>query len=310
MTGRTVSIALVATALALACSDSPTAPPGLRSPDGVMLVVRREAGRLSIYAVLPDGSRELRLTNGNADDTDPRWSPDGRQILFVSNRDSANGMPRAEIWIMAPDGSRQRRLFAGASAAESPRWSPDGRRIVLEQHQWTVEPYFRLYVMNADGSGVRPLAGDGGNDRSPEWSPDGQHILFYSSSLLVMNADGSGAQRLSNASLCAGQIGGARWSPDGSRIVYTCATTSGSSISVMNADGSAPVAITPPGSFGYDPDDGGPVWSRDGSRIAFTSPREVYRYQVWVVSASGGTPTQVTSGTADTFVADWGPPWR
>jgi TolB protein len=126
-----------------------------------------------------------------------------------------------------------------------------------------------------------------------------------------MNADGSGARRLSTDAGCAGQTEDAHWSPDGARIVYSCGWSYGENIYVMNADGSAPVAITPPGIFGsYYPSDIGPVWSPSGDRIAFSSPRGSFTYQAFVVPASGGNPAPVTSGSITTFVSDWGPPSR
>lgn len=311
------SIALVTTALALACSESPTAPRGLRGAGGVMLVTRMEANHSNLYAVLPDGSKELRLTNDDFDDTDPAWSPDGRQILFVSNRDTVNGIPRSDIWIMEGDGSGQRRLYMGAAPSAHPRFSPDGRSIVFGEYQPSAEPFFHLYVMHADGSAVSLLAGDGLDDTAPEWSPDGKRILFLSLTasgsryVSVMNADGTGARRLSTDAGCAGQVEDARWSPDGSRIVYSCGASYGVNIYVMNADGTGPVALTPPGVFGsYYPSDIGPVWSPNGDRIAFSSPRGTFSYQAFVMPASGGIPAQVTNGTVGTFVSDWGPPSR
>ena len=52
-----------------------------------------------------DGSERMYLTNGSAEDDNPRWSPDGQKIAFVSNRDE-----QPEIYIMSPDGSNQTRL--------------------------------------------------------------------------------------------------------------------------------------------------------------------------------------------------------
>lgn len=304
--------ALGALALGAACADAPTAPsPGLRGPDGVFLIMREQDDHYDLYAALADDSKELRLTNNDVDDIDATWSPDGRQILFLSSRDSVNGqnVGRMDVWAMAPDGSRQRRVFASAWSSYHPRWSPDGRHIVFV-HYFQTAPFFRLYVMNADGSGATPLAADGEDDQSPEWSPDGGRILFVNSSggVSVMNADGTGARAISTAADCAGEIYSARWSPDGTRIAFSCGTSTGESISMMNADGSNPMPITPAGVMGsYYPADIDPVWSPAGDRIAFSSSRSSPNYQVHVVSAAGGTPTPVTASTIGSFASDWGP---
>jgi Tol biopolymer transport system component len=78
------------------------------------------------------------------------WSPDGRSILFASQRDHPDGY--RDIYAMRPDGSGVRRLTR--LNAETPAWSPDGRYIVFAAPGG-------LGVMRADGSGVTllPIAG-------------------------------------------------------------------------------------------------------------------------------------------------------
>ena len=73
-----------------------------------------------------DGSNPRNLTNNSARDRSPTWSPDGRHIAFVSNRDGNGGYA---IYVMGSDGSNPRRLTD--HPAESPSWSPDGRHIAF-----------------------------------------------------------------------------------------------------------------------------------------------------------------------------------
>ena len=88
------------------------------------------------------------------DDGMPDFSPDGRRIVFTSNRDR-----QAEIYVMNRDGSGQRRLTHRPGDDFMPRFSRDGGRIAFTSLPGTV------MVMNADGSGLRRIAA--GTD--PDW---------------------------------------------------------------------------------------------------------------------------------------------
>src|SRR5438105_2493799 len=89
-------------------------------------------------------------------DGDPAWSPDGRRIVFVSDRISANG-DREAVYVMRADGSGVRRLTHDRASDACPSFSPDGTRIVF---LWKAKPWGdtgAIYVMRADGSGQKRL---------------------------------------------------------------------------------------------------------------------------------------------------------
>jgi Tol biopolymer transport system component len=140
-----------------------------------------------------------RLTNNNASDASPSWSPDGERIAFSSDRDG-----NYEIYVMnADDGSEQTRLTEESEFDGSPSWSPDGERIAFDSNRGNQRG---IFVMNADdGSGVTRLSDGTG----PAWSPDSEKIAFTSArdaddesdynAIYVMNstgADSSNATRL------------------------------------------------------------------------------------------------------------------
>ena len=73
-----------------------------------------------------DGSSQTRLTKNPVRRWQPVWSPDGRQIAFVSQRDG-----NYEIYVMNADGSNQTSLTQNPVSDEQPVWSPDGRQIAF-----------------------------------------------------------------------------------------------------------------------------------------------------------------------------------
>lgn len=297
----------------VACGDGSTSP--LNDPRGTMLVVSGTGSASEIYAMRPDGSERLQLTHNAVLDGDPDWSPDGRQIVYVSGVDSEPGAParRRDVFLMSADGSGSHRIFqaAGGAGAAHPRWSPDGSRISFDSFDPTVGG-FEPYVMNSDGSNVKLLRAMPGENFGLEWSPDGTRFLFLSNrsprflwTLYIMAADGSSDVQLSDDAACNSNLGrAAQWSRDGSRIAFSCATNFGSWISTMRANGTDLVIVTIPGT-----EDFGPVWSPNGAQIAFASNRGGIGgnpvSQVYLINAAGGAVSQITNGDARNVVNAW-----
>ena len=126
----------------------------------------------------------------------PVFSPDGKQIAFMSARD---GNP--EIYVMNADGSSQTRLTTDPASDISPSWSPDGKQIAFASDR---DGSYEIYVMDADGTGQRRLTTNLESDIDPAFSPDGKQIVFTSNrdannELYTMNADGSGQTRFTAA---------------------------------------------------------------------------------------------------------------
>jgi TolB protein len=291
--------------------DGPTSV--LNDPQGVMLVVSGSSSE--IYLMRPDGSDRQQLTHNSIPDTDPDLSPDGRQIVYVSGVDSVPGAParRRDVFLMNVDGSGSHRIFqaAGGAGAAHPRWSPDGSRISFDSYDASAGG-FQPYVMNGDGSNVRLVRVMAGENFGLEWSPDGTRFLFVSNrgprvlwTLYSMPVDGSSDQQLSDDNACHSNVGrSAQWSPDGSRIAFSCVTSLGSWISSMQYDGQDIDIVTVPAT-----QDSGPVWSPTGAQIAFTSNRAAVNgdpvSQVYVTNAQGGPLSQVTFGAVRSVVNAW-----
>lgn len=102
----------------------------------------------------------LTFTTGSdgvlGDDSMPDFTPDGRRIVFTSNRDR-----QGEIYVMNANGSGQRRLTRRAGDDWAPDVSPDGTRIAFTQLPGTI------WTMNGNGSGLKRLT----RGTDPDWRP-------------------------------------------------------------------------------------------------------------------------------------------
>ena len=125
--------------------------------------------RYEVSIIDGDGSNEKRLTNNSTDDTAPSLSPDGKKVVFVSERTG-----QSEIFVMNSDGSDQRRLTTNTAADWSPTWSPDGSQIFFGRN-WPD----RVWVMNADGTGATNLSSGGyASEYGIQPSPDGRYVAY------------------------------------------------------------------------------------------------------------------------------------
>jgi dipeptidyl aminopeptidase/acylaminoacyl peptidase len=104
------------------------------SPDGrqvayVQVHVDRPNNRYhrAIYLVPTEGGTPRRFTQGRGGDRQPRWSPDGRRLAFVSSRDDEQG----QIYLIDIAGGEAQQLTNALNGASDPAWSPDGRRIAF-----------------------------------------------------------------------------------------------------------------------------------------------------------------------------------
>jgi dipeptidyl aminopeptidase/acylaminoacyl peptidase len=306
------------------------------SPDGtqVAFVVREldlSANEFfsNLWIVPVGGGEARRFTSSLKTDSAPRWSPDGKWLAFLANRESkrrpdGDGPPKTQVWVMSAGGGEAQPVTdVKGGVTGSLAWSPDGRQIAFTAQEPQTEDeqkrlkekrdmvvvgeatkMSQLWVADVASRNARQLTTDRADSSGPAWSPDGQAIAFVRrptpnpddgllSDILIIPAAG-GAPRLLVKN--PGPDADPRWSPDGRSIAYLAGDRAQSGgqndVMVVAATGGEPVNLT----RAFDRDESNPVWSPDGKVISFEANIGANRY-FFSVPAAGGPVKPLCGGT-------------
>jgi Tol biopolymer transport system component len=189
------------------------------APDGSSFVyTSRASGNWDIYSQRVGGKNPVNLTpDSTADDTQPVFSPDGKQIAFHSDRDGGG------IFVMGASGENVKRI---TDSCYDPAWSPDGSQIVcattLATPTLRLASQSQIFLANVTTGERRALTPLASNAVQPNWSPHGYRIAYWAEiqgrlNIWTIPAGGGGPVAVTNdAPIDWNPV----WSPDGSYLYF------------------------------------------------------------------------------------------
>jgi formylglycine-generating enzyme required for sulfatase activity len=266
------------------------APSGKLEPaklKGTIVFVSNRSGSLKIWSMSANGKNAKQLTKSEGADADPRFSPDGKRILYTTLR---GGYP--EVWVMNRDGSDPKKITNGSQA----NWSPKADAIVFINDNQT----FVCDLATGKERLVTPKAWE--RCGVPAFSPDGQHVAVASRhtgsiGIYLVSLDGKQNAALKTEEPCCTPC----WSKDGKKILFQ--TTKGH-IHEVGIDGKGADQLT----FGNDVQHDA-RYSPDGTMIVFCrAPDPNGPWQICVQRLGGDEDDFVTlTKEGSNQLPDWHP---
>ncbi len=303
----------------IAASDADEAQPAW-SPDGTRIAfvsARDHGGRLvpalntsalesyllstngDLFLVPALGGTAARLVE---DAHYPSWSPDGKRIVFMSNRDG-----RVNLWTIASDGGVPVRLTTSETIDFHPAWSPDGKWIVYGSGRPAdlQGVLFNLRVVGAGGGASRPLTEDFYYVADPAWSADGRAVVFSGDRQGILNLwrfpfrDGRRDGPITRVTLGQGQDLGASIARDGRALAFS-ALRSEPDIWELALGAATARPVTHGGAPDY------PQLSPDGKTLLVQS-NQTGQLSVWTMDLEGRFLSRLSPGLEREPQARWSP---
>jgi len=249
------------------------------------------SGYKELYTCDYDGENPRQLTNQQTINLSPRWSPNGKMIVYTSYK---NGNP--DLWLLTLGDNRNRVISSHSGLNSAPAWSPDGRYLAMTLSK---DGDAEVYLISPEGVVVRRLTDSWGIDSSPTWSPSGKEIAFTSDrgglpQVYVMSSDGGNVRRLTYEN---DYNDSPAWSPKGDKVLFVSRLNNGFQIYSIDVTGENLRRLTLQGS------NENPHWSPDGLHIVFSSNRSG-KYQIYTMNWDG-SEQKIISNEGNNYNPDW-----
>ena len=224
------------------------------------------------------GNRAVRqLTGSLAADRQPAYSPDGRWVVFSSNRTG-----NLDLWLLERATGKLRQLTDDPAQDWDPGFTPDGKRILFSSGRGGAG--LEIWSIATDGSDARQVTHDGVDAENPTMTKDGEWIVYTSGNtehlgLFKVHPDGSDATQLTHGNHTNGEV-----SPDGRWALYVSSNDLGADVLFVDVEsgrqGKARIAVA---TGGRDPaiTFGRGRWLGDGSEVAFVGVDEQGRTGIY-----------------------------
>ncbi len=257
--------------------------------------------------------REMFIPQPTSGPSSATWSPDGRELIYSM---------QGSLWRQTVGSDEARQLTSGPGYDYQPDWSPDGRRIAYASYH---DDAIELRLLDLASGQSASLLSNGAVNLEPRWSPDGGRIAFTSSisegrwHVFALRPDSAGPREAVQVTEehdsklpryyyhRFDQYFSPTWSPDGRELLlisnrghiwgsggfWRSAAQSGGALREIHYEETTWKAK--------------PDWSRDGRRVVYSSYLGRQWHQLWLMTAEGGDPLQLTYGEFDATSPRWSP---
>jgi len=189
-------------------------------------------GTMQLFISASDGSDEHQLLAAPHDDYDAVWAPDGKSIVFTSDRNGSGDLFRVNA-----DGNGLTQLTSDPAYEDQAAFSPDGKQLVFVSTRGG--GYADLWTLDLATKRAKALTSGPGGDYRPAWSPDGKWIAFASgrgiippfadgrwerqqlAEIYLIHPDGSGMKKVTST---GGFCGSPKWMKDSQHVLAYCST--------------------------------------------------------------------------------------
>ena len=281
-----------------------------------------------VWVVPAAGGKAMQYTRGEKNSTAPEWSPDGRMLAFLSDREKDG---ERQVWMMMADGGEAWAVTSHKGGVSGLRWSPDGKQLLLsatdqpnkdEEDRKKVKDdtmvidrdikMSHLWLWDIEKKEGKRLTQGDYTVSDPQWSADGTRISYTtrptpkaddlsSSEVWLLTVANGEKKKLVTDAVSSDN---ARWSPDGKWIAFNGSSDLSGGVSMtylylVPAAGGPARQLTAK----FDLPVGTPVWSRDGRTIYF-STNVLEAIEVYSLDVAGGSVKQLSRNGGSTGITE------